>query len=319
MKFRFITILHNMKLDTIKNRGSKIFTGARISNGAQILDETLETDIMHYTLGSYSKSEFNDVVYFYMDGELKDIHSVSQMNEIGMQYTFFLLREAQFFTHALWEVKDNNVYVRDGFLLTYTQNFEDGVVYKASLSEVFTYSTGDQKESLFSESELLSAIQNFVPSEFDNFAEENFGGKLPDSKHLFKSGGSNRINRAEYFTVGARNCSIIPTKIVFYCTALECLFTIGSSEINHKIAERVALMLGTSEESKKNLFKFIKNAYDYRSKLIHGQHLKGNESNLVAISQRLDEILRELLRDKHEIFYQDDQKMETHFIKLLFA
>ncbi|GIO19696.1 hypothetical protein J18TS1_27960 [Oceanobacillus oncorhynchi subsp. incaldanensis] len=319
MKFRFITILHNMKLDTIKNRGVKIFSGARVSNGPQILEDTLKTDLMYYNLGSFSKDEFNDMVYFYMDGELEDTYTISQVNKIGTQYTFFLLREAQFFTHALWEVKDNNIYVRDGFLLAYTQKFEDGVVYKASLSEIFTYSTCNQKESLFSDSELSSAIQNFVPSKFDDFAEESFGGKLPDSKHLFKSGGSNRINRAEYFTIGARNCSIIPTKIVFYCTALECLFTIGSSEINHKIAERVALMLGTSEESKNDLFKFIKSAYNYRSKLIHGQHLKGDESDLVAISQRLDEVLRELLRNKHEIFYKNDHEMENHFIKLLFA
>ncbi|MCY7579718.1 HEPN domain-containing protein [Bacillus altitudinis] len=319
MKFRFICVLHRMKLETIKNKGTVISLGVRISNGSQILSETLETNLMRYTLGVHSNTEFVNSVYVYIDDEFKNIHTQREMDELGVKYTFIFLRQVQEFIHCLWEIKDNNIYVRDGFLLAYNNHFEDGCTYKASLSEVYSYSTNENKESEFSDIELISAIQNFVPSSYEEHeAAENFGGKIPNAKHFFKEYGSNRMNRAIYFTSGARKSAILPMKIVLYCNALECLFTIGASEVNHKIAERVALMIGNSKESRKELFKLIKDAYNYRSKLVHGQYLKGSEENLVSISKGLDKVLREFIVSEHEIFSKSDNEMEKFFLELLF-
>ncbi|WP_427137206.1 hypothetical protein [Psychrobacillus psychrodurans] len=319
MKYKFITILHNMKLETIKNKGTEIFPGARISNGSRVLTETLETSLSRTTIGIHSIDEFKNTVYFYIEGEFKDIHTKEEMDKIGNEHTFLFLRQAQHFIHHLWEVKDNNIYVRDGFLFAYNQNFEEGFTYKASLSEIFTYSSCEQKESMFSNSEILSAICNFIPPTFEDYGVGSFGGKLTNSNHFYKSKGSNRMKRASYFAIGARNSSVLPMKIVSYCTALECLFTIGKSEVNHKIAERVAIMIGTSEESKKGIFKLIKEAYNYRSSLVHGQYLKGTEVELVTISQKLDDILRNLLVANHNIFSENDNVMEDFFLDLLFT
>lgn len=318
MKYRFITILHNMELDRVTNKGIKIFPGARISNGSKVISETMDTRLMYETLGFHSTNEFKDTVYFYLDGEMKDIKMKEEMDRVGAEYTFLFLRQAQSFVHNLWEVKDNNVYVRDGFLLAYENQMEDGFTFKASLSEIFTYSTGERKGSRFSENELATAIRNFEPPTKENYDEESMGGKFPRSQHLFKSEGSTRIKRADYFTIGARNSSILPMKIMSYCTALECLFTTGKSEVNHKMAERVACLLGTSAESKKRLFQVVKDAYNYRSSLVHGQALKGKDDDLVSISQGLDDILRQLLVNEHEIFFKNDKEMDEFFINLLF-
>ncbi len=317
MKYRFITILHSMKLDSLKNKGTTIFSGARISNGRQILDETLSP--IKSNLGIHSVDEFEGSVYFYIDGDFEDINTGDEMDQIGNQYTFFFLRQAQFFVNELWEIKDNSVYVRDGFLYAYTNRLENGgITYKASLSEIFINSTCERKETIFCDTEILDASRKFVPSSFHDFEEESFGGKLPDSKHLYKANGSTRIGRAHYFTIGARRNHILPLKIAAYCNALECLFTIGTSEINHKIAERVALMLGTSKDSKKEYFNLIKEAYNCRSKLVHGQHLKGDEKDLIKVSQALDDILRKLFVAEHEVFSLSDKDMEAFFLELLF-
>lgn len=77
-------------------------------------------------------------------------------------------------------------------------------------------------------------------------------------------------------------------------------------------------MLGTSKESKKDLFRLIKGAYNYRSSLVHGQYLKGTEDALVDISRKLDDVLRQLIVGKHEIFYKNDQEIENSFLDLLF-
>lgn len=321
MKYRFITILHNMELEKIKSRGTVIFPGFRISNGERILSETVKTDLMRGTLGVHSVDEFEETVYAYIDNELGNIHTKEQMDEIGVQYTFSHLRQIQQFTNYLWEVKDNNVYVRDGFLLAYNNNFEDGCTYKASLSEIFTYSNLEKKTSRFSDQEIENAIRNFVPSTLEELDEEGTGGgKYATADHLFAKRETSRMIRATYFTGYARRCAILPTKIFSYCNALECLFNTGAGEVNHKIAERVACMLGTTNESKRSLFDLIKKAYGYRSSLVHGQALKGTDEEYAAVSVQLDDILRKLLVEEHEIFSRKKkEEIDDFFQDLLFS
>ncbi|QNG60321.1 hypothetical protein H4O14_01980 [Bacillus sp. PAMC26568] len=318
MKYRFICVLHKLKLGSIKNRGIGVFPGARISNGPNILAEFFNTELMRTTVGVHSLDEFNNTVYFYIDGEFEDINSKEEMDEVGVKYTFFFLRQAQRFALELWKIKDNNIYIRDGFLLVYQNTFENGFTYKASLSEVFNYASGELGESKYSDSEISSVIHGFEAATFEDYAEESFGGKYPDANHFFKNSGYERLDRAIYFTMYARRSAVLPMKIISYCTALECLFTSGRTEINHKIAERVALMLGTSGEEKKSLFKQIKKAYDYRSLTIHGSSLRGGNDDLVEISKGLDNILRRFITEKHEIFSKKEEEIEVFFTNLLF-
>lgn len=167
--------MHNLKLESIKNKGIQLDKNVRLSNGTEVLSDTIETDLMRGTCGVHSIYEFEDKAYIYIDGEFDE---TEQADEIGNKYTFYLLREAQSFTNCLWNIKDNNVYVRDGFLIIYDKNLDDGVTYKASLSEVFSLSTCEKKESLFSDSEITSAKENFSLASFQNYNEESFGGKF---------------------------------------------------------------------------------------------------------------------------------------------
>lgn len=319
MKYRFITTLHNMKLSNVKNKGTEIFPGARVSNGSKSISETLDTNLVRHTMGYIASESIRNSTYVYIDGEFEDIHNFEEMHKVGVQRTFSLLRQVEHFTHELWKVKDNNVYVIEGFLFAYNKHFEDGYTYTASLTGVYSYSTYEQKESTFSDSELITAIQNFVPLSKEDFNEKNFGGKHPDVDILLKNKGSKRMPRAFYFTVVARSSSVMPIKIVNYCNALECLFTTGKSEVNHKIAERVAIMLGTSVESKKALFQLVKKAYNIRSDMVHGQAIKATEEDFVIVSQGLDNVLRELIVANHDVFSEKDEKMDEFFLDLLFS
>lgn len=58
--------MHNLKLDNVKNKGISIFEGARISNGTQVLKETINSEPMKYTIGIHSSDEFKDTVYILM-------------------------------------------------------------------------------------------------------------------------------------------------------------------------------------------------------------------------------------------------------------
>lgn len=276
------------------------------------------------TAGVHSVDEFDGTVYFYIDGEFDDITTQEEMDEVGVKYTFFFLRQAQQIAAKLWCLKDNNIYVRDGFLINFNNHFEDGTTFKASLSEVFTYSTGKREgeegyhlNTLYSDKEIAEALYDFSPYKWEEIEKD--GGKYPTADHFFKNSGIERIDRAFYFTMNARRNAVLPMKIISYCTALESLFTTGKSEVNHKIAERVAVLLGTNAEDKMKLYQLVKRAYDVRSTVIHGSSLKGKNEHLIEISQGLDAVLRLLINGKHEIFSKKDKEIDGFFVDLLFA
>lgn len=318
MKYRFIAVIHNMKLESIKNKGIPIFEGARISNGENVLSETTTNELFSETAGVHSISEFNDKVYWYFDDKFHDMKDKAEVDQVANQKVFYHLRQIESFITELWKVKDNNTYVRDGFILAYSDKFEDGFTYKASLSSISTYAYGHGEVSMFSDEEIRKASQSLVQYSFEDFTEESFGGKFPTATNFFKRNGSERMDRANYFTLAARYSFAVPMKIIFYCTALECLFTSGTSEISHKIAERVALMLGNTSQEKKELFSNVKKAYGLRSKLIHGSTIKGDDEAIINTSVQLDNILRKLIVQNNEIFKGNDAEMEKYFFGLLF-
>lgn len=317
MKYRFITTLHNLDLENVKNKGPRIFGGARISNGEDILSATLDTDIAREMMGQVSINEFKGTSYLYVDGKLDEFSSEEDLDREGGRLVFYYLRCAQHFATTLWEVKDSNVYVRDGFLFVSPNNFESGFLYKASLSAIFTKADGSYELSKFSDEEIATAIQDYKPWPEDGSDFEEL--KKPSSEHFYKNGNSTRLIRASYFTLAARNNSTLPMKLLSYCTALECLFSTGTSEVSHKIAERVAVMLGTNGEKKKELFKLVKKAYGHRSTIVHGSSLKGSENSLVELSIGLDEIMRGLLKEEHEVFSKKDNEIDDFFDDLLFT
>lgn len=319
-KYRFITVFHNLRLESIKNKGIELYPGARISNGQKIFRETLETELLRYTAGFHSINEFEDATYLYIDGEVEPpILEEDEMNRYYINLDFSLLRQAQLFTHYLWQIKDNNIYVREGFLIIYEQGIDiDGVTHKASLSEVFSYSNSEEEDSIYSDTEIQKAISYFPLITLEDYELRHSGGKNPDSDHFYKKKNVDRMNRAIYFILGARRSATIPMKILSYCTALECLFTTGTSELSYKIAERVALFFGTSNVTKKYYFKVIKDAYNCRSKVVHGQQIgKESDVSLGKLCQDLDEILRQLVVNNHEIFSKSDKEIDDFFLDLV--
>ncbi|UOE54909.1 HEPN domain-containing protein [Cytobacillus oceanisediminis] len=311
MKYKFITILHHMKIDVKLNKGIQLYPGTRISNGEEVRSEILNSILMQSTAGVHSVDEFNDTVYYYKYGEFPEISSMEEMGKKGTMTTFAFLREAQSFVTDLWLVKDNGIYVRDGFLITYKDSIEDGRSFKASLGEIFKVASCEEGISEFTRNEIDSAIQTFTPISLDEIKEETFGGKYPESNHFYKKGNPGRMFKAQYFTMGARTSHALPMKIVLYCTALECLFSTAKSEINHRIAERVAALMGASAQEKIDIYNFIKKAYNYRSVILHGSNISGSEEDLVEFSVRLDNILRQLILADHEVFQKIIIKLMT--------
>ncbi|MCQ4088446.1 HEPN domain-containing protein [Saccharibacillus sp. JS10] len=318
MKYTFITILHNLEFESVKNKGVEFFSRARFSNRTGVIQKLLNSDLVKYNVGVHSVDEFEGVVYCYVKNEIEYIKTKEDMDQVGSNLTFHLLRIVQSFLTELWEVKDNNIYVRDGFLIAYENDIENGFTYKASLSAIFSKSTLCNDKTLYKDSELNVAIEKFKKNEKENLFNENTDYKIPTDEVFFKNKKSTRIDRAHYFVLSARGSSIFPMKIVYYCTALECLFSTAKTEMNYRIAERVALMLGNNKSDKRKYFDLIKKTYDVRSTIVHGSSLKGNSEELKNISEDLDQALRELLTTQNDIFDKEEKDMEKYFLDLVF-
>jgi Apea-like HEPN len=319
MKYVFLTVLHNMKLDKDYNKGISIGQGTRITNSQEVKNFYVNTRLFRSTIGLHSNDEFQSTVYIHKKGEL-ELNNKEDFDKTGTNLTFYFLREAQNFIRELWGLKDNSIYVRDGFLAFYPNNdFEKGLTFKASLSAIFSDARATREVTEFGSAEIASILQSFTPASIKDF--DNSGGNyhLPTSDHFYKKNKPERMLKAEYFTISARSNAAVPMKIVSYCTALEALFSTDTMEVSHKISERVALLLGTSAENKREIYKFVKNAYSQRSAVVHGSTIKKEELELEEISYGLDNILRQLLGGGHEVFTKNNNDIDEFFLDLLFT
>jgi hypothetical protein len=136
--------------------------------------------------------------------------------------------------------------------------------------------------------------------------------------------GYARSGRAMQFVVAARRAQDLAFKIANYCSALETLFTTESTELAHKLSERVAFFMGERGHNRREVFATIKSAYNVRSKLVHGDTLKQNQiEDLPALSTKCDitlrTILREIFRSEElkNIFDAHNDAVEDYFTRLI--
>ena len=136
--------------------------------------------------------------------------------------------------------------------------------------------------------------------------------------------GYARSGRAMQFVVAARRAQDLAFKIANYCSALETLFTTESTELAHKLAERVAFFLGERGHNRRAVFATIKSAYNVRSKLVHGDTLKQNQiEGLPALSAECDVNLRTILleifnsEELKKIFDAHSDAIEDYFARLI--
>ena len=320
-----------MKLDVKKAKGKRISLNGykcRITNDSKEFEKIIVNPEINERIGYFSSHEFLDnATYVYIDGKLDDISSFKEMDKIGLGFTYYLLREIQYLTHYFWAVKDNNVYVRDGFLIAYPNDFADAASYKASLSVINSNSTNSFNFlSNFSDTEIDNALDlmNNKLFHFDSKDEDIYDGdfmqfKYPRPDVFRKSKESTRYKRAFMFVLMARSYHLGPMKIVSYVNALECLFTTNKSELNYRMSERIAFLIEDSPNKRKELFDTVKDAYNLRSTIVHGEHIKIKDTDLTELSEKLDSIIRVILVQYKDIFEnKSDNQLNEMFDDLIF-
>lgn len=315
MKYRFITIVHNLVLPQ-KEMTVSLPQGS-LSNCSSILQKTLINELTAYTLGSHSIDEFDGQTYFYVDGDFADGYTQSVVDEFGTKLKFAFLRVIQDYVERLWYLEDNSVYIKDGFLYTYENRISDGCTFKASLSAIFSKANGIIEPSVFSLESLTSLSSDMFVINPENITPEIDNYKDATQDHFWKKNKFERKLRAWGYILLSRSQSQPPLKMMLYTMALESLLGTSTTELSHRLAERSAIMLGTTTEERIEIYATIKKSYDNRSTIAHGDLLK-DDSNFEDRIIKVDDYLRKLMSFE-EPYNMENAEIDKFFIGKLMS
>lgn len=318
MKYKYVSKLHNLIINQKLNKGIQIYDNFRLSNSNSLFEEHFNFQFFRMLIG---KLEFDDLInsnYLYAVGDLNE-----DLTEENMRFKFLnkYLILSQRFCNCLWLIKDNSVNIQNGFLYV-SGNEVDQSVTSNIRTPFFLTARGAIDETLFTNDEIKEAMRlyNYL------FDEKEFIERSQEDQNRILYNSPKRIEKFFYFLQTARVQEFLPTRIALYCTLVEILFSTETSEITHKISERVSRFLGSDYTERLHYFDQIKNAYNVRSTTIHGSNLKGslkNEENLINISVELDNLLRKAIikiiqnQELHAIFSGNENELNLWFKELI--
>lgn len=87
----------------------------------------------------------------------------------------------------------------------------------------------------------------------------------------------------------------IEDRLIDQMIAFESLYLGGPQELTYKLALRVAFLLGKTEDKRDVIFSDMKKAYNYRSRIVHGD-TKVSREELREIVSKTEEYLRQSIR-----------------------
>ncbi|MFJ7828411.1 hypothetical protein [Psychrobacillus sp. NPDC096623] len=320
MKFIFVAPIFQMEITNVLNKGKHIGHGMYISNSQTKIQHMIHSERVLLENGLSLMKDLQKVkTYFRCEGKYEGNPDEA---EYGFNKVYNMLRQGQYFLDTLWKIKDHGSYVREGFLFFYEGEIErvttdSTYYYRGSLSHINSLSNGSRETVRFDHIELEHGIKLFVEQLPQDLSD--YGSYDATDWHFYSSVPETRAN---YFLTLARSHTVIPMKLLYYCSLLESIYSIDSSEINHKIAERVAITIGNSTDDKKQIYNDIKKAYDIRSRVIHGSLIKPNvKDSLIPLTESLDIVIRRVF--KSNIFkvlnYKSSEEFNNYFLERLLS
>ncbi len=312
MKYLFIAAVHYLKLE---NEEIKIpLQAGYLSNESNTLEMILSNNLSLHTLGLHSIDEIRDAPsYYVLEGDFSKEYDQSKIDAIGTSICFAFLRQIQAYVGSLWEICDNSIYVRDGFLYSYNEIISDGCTFKASVSTINSKATG-AIESVSIPTSLLMEQGKIIIK--DNGFNEIGDYKTATQIQHYKKSGLSRKALASVYIALARGQASIPMKLLLYCSAAEALVANSETELSHRVAERMASLLGNNTEERVDIYSNIKLGYDTRSKVAHGALIKKDETLIQRCSTNIDDYLRKALRLEVP-FSLNDKDFEDFFLRKL--
>lgn len=151
----------------------------------------------------------------------------------------------------------------------------------------------------------------------EKFLGFNFPTKFEVYQHTTNYNKLHILQRAAEMIELSKLAPNIYHKIGLLCSTLECLFTTDSSEVTHKVCERVAYFISDNPKERIEIFQKAKKAYGHRSDFFHGNTLK-NLSDEVYFD--IDDIVRRAMlkavTQKSRVFNLKKDEISNYFTEM---
>ncbi len=306
----FILGLFNIVVSEDLGEGVGILPGIKITNN-NIVVKKLLTPFFKDCIGNieYESLQNAKAVLYSTDSNVVEFHSESNKPLERLERLLQLCRNLIL---SSWLIKDNSVNFELGFL-----KYSIGKATSVSsnfLASIFTDATGTIMPVEFSKHELEELAGLFEKSLFNLIL-------YPKDQKKYS-----RLSIVLNYIDAARRTDDLGLKISFYCVCLEALFSVDTTELSHKISERIAFFIGETSEEKVEIYKKTKSAYSIRSKIVHGDMLTSKSfETALDTSFFCDDILRrifiKILRSESliKIFNSDNPSLDRFLIDITFG
>ena len=279
-------------------------------------------DVLNYdnylslsTLGLFSIDEFHDKTFYVVDGDLGNV-TKDEVDEFGTSLTYAYLRQIQWLTNEFWKLRDNSIYVRDGFLFVYADKIDRGFTYKADLSAINTKASTVIESVVYTKEEIVELAKGMQLISVDDVRSGEANFRDVTQFQYFKSAKLGRKMMAWIYIFHARMINALTIKVLMFITAMEALVSTSTVELSHQVAERVAFLIGADANERQAIYNNIKKSYGIRSKAAHGEPQGGTEHDVTDLLIILDDYLRRLM--KLDTPYNMEQRnLNDFFVKRL--
>lgn len=318
MEYLVVVTLENLDLHNKFPDGVALFDNMKISKDPATLKKLLDRhgDIKKQ-IGSLYYGDLEKKPFVFMHGQ---VNVGTEEDEIGNELQSALsavLRKLQLFCSLLWLSKDCCVSTGDGYVFANVSKNNSYIHTNRYLKEFYN-SLGERKVEQIKRDEIKEAC-----SSMNELFENTEISDCSDARQLLIDfSNSDKLSRALYLTDKARSYSLPHDRIAEFIVVLESLFCCQASEIAHRLSERVACFL---EDSRNKLatYKTIKEAYNYRSKVVHGSTKIKEEKydDLTKISGEIEGIVKAVLTslkvDEPLLTFKDEGEINDYFMKII--
>ncbi|MBN2267657.1 MAG: hypothetical protein JW725_04975, partial [Candidatus Babeliaceae bacterium] len=309
MKCFFVTALSNIEIPGDLGRGDKITDTAFITNNSPAIERYL-TPGFEKSAGSLETNFIRRapaVIYGLEDRPDTTIPDEFVLEKLSLINSYL---------NSLWLFKDNAV--DNQLVFGICTKTGESVIHSNEHMVRLSTSDGGCLATTFSREELKEARKLFN----DHI---RIGRFVPTGSSAAVAPLS-RLQRALYFTSGARSQNDIGLKVTHYCSAIEALFAMGNTELTHQLSERVASFLEDDPQRRVELYTDVKRAYGLRSIVVHGAGTKAaNLDKFIEAARTLDMILRQvylkIFTDEIALalIHLDDAQFNSHFLLRIFG
>jgi hypothetical protein len=331
MKITIITSIRNLLLKDSGFIPTPLFTiHSHPSEKERIIDKTFMNCLGIKAIHSLRQNMFAYQI-IEIDESVKDKAAI--IEELNLK-TYSTAKAIESFLLFLWFVKDNSLSGDDTYGYV-SEAYPCGFVANHT---IYSNSSGLFESIEFSEEEFNRAISilfKYMEVSPDKTIDEEAKVFLSDNtdiqgKDIYKSGVSyidkkNNLQRAIYFLSTVRGVPFLPLKISFYMPLLESLFSCGEKyHVLKKVSKRVAHYIAKQDDERNEIIGTISEAYDIRSRFLHGETLDSDETKLEYLKQlsnRIDKVVRaaltKVIMEDSQSFLQPDPKQFLNSLAIL--